>query len=83
MTSMSSSYSCQTGSPSLPNQFTEVVRGEYENIGAEVQSIDMRRDDEGNIAGQVTLRNPASGDIVTTNCMAEVDEMRYQWTCSG
>lgn len=81
MTSMSSSYTCRTASPSVPGQVESEIRDQFTQMGGEVQSVDIARDDDGNIAGQATILDPSNGQVITSNCTAAVDELRYEWNC--
>lgn len=75
--------SASLGEEDADNLETE-IRDTYEERGAEVVEVDIDVVDAQNLEGTVRLRDRDSGEEVTNDCSAELEEgeTEYQWTCT-
>lgn len=81
-TTISSSRTCQSIRPSIPETIRAEIEERFSGMGAEVESIDLERTDDGNLTGTAQLVDPRNGSRITQNCSAEVTDTRYEWNCN-
>lgn len=77
------SRNCDSVEPSVPIAIQDFLTGRFGDAGLAPTGFDMRRTDDGDYAGEVSLRHVASGETGSTyvTCDVEVTDGRTEWDC--
>lgn len=79
----SSTRRCDSVEPSVPIAIQDFLTGRFGDAGLAPTAFDMRRTDDGDYAGEVSLRHVTSGETGSTyvTCDLEVTDGRTEWDC--
>lgn len=82
MTSMSSSYSCQTMTPSVIDQAAELLRGTYTERGIDLLDYEFERTGEDMaFGGDAKIQNTANGARALITCAGEQEGTQFNINC--